>query len=195
MHRRGRVLDGPAVRVAVGGDPSLPWSPLRVLGQARACPSNPDRSGPAAAANTQEPTPRMRRRAWHPQHAPTLGAVCAWPSQARPWSRSSRRPPPRPRRPRWELRAMSRGRAPPWRSAPWEATIPSPGRGATRSSQQPPRRLHLPQGPLHPAGHSGRSANRPHRHQQPRPDRRQLRRRRHDHARLRARPAGQLHEL
>jgi probable HAF family extracellular repeat protein len=73
MDRRGRVLGGPAVRAAVGGDPSLPWSPLRVLGQARACLSNPDRSGPAAAANTQETDPTHEETSMASPARPNLG--------------------------------------------------------------------------------------------------------------------------
>jgi hypothetical protein len=58
--RRSVPLQPHAAHGPLGGVaaiPSLPWSPPRAPGQARACLSNPDRSEPVAAANTQENRP------------------------------------------------------------------------------------------------------------------------------------------
>ena len=62
IHRRGRVLGGPRSAPPAAAIPSLTWLRPKVLGQARLGRSNPDRSEPAAAANTQQSDPAHERR-------------------------------------------------------------------------------------------------------------------------------------
>jgi hypothetical protein len=185
IHSGARVLGGPAVRAACGGNlkpalvvtqgaragpgrAGLPCalraarkaraagpSPSRRRGEAAgACPAGPgrcgsDRTARAFGANSGETDAHRKGEHMASPHAPTVATACAWPSPARPWSPSSRPPPPRRHRqpqwglqPRWRAKRQRRpGRAP----APTKTLAPTPrptgscwsAAGSSRSPSHP----------------------------------------------------------